>query len=478
MSTLLKAAAKDRRSLPARRPLARHLDVYSGAAISALYFALSVARQHSLRTGIDLGIYTQAVQRYANLQLPWSFIKGRGGFNLLGDHFSPIVATIAPVYRLMPSVETLLGVQAGLVGLAVFLFVRGALRILSPALAVALGLAFGLSWGTAGMALFDFHEVCFALPLLVQALVELQRRRPWRCFGWLVPLMLVKEDSAFLIAGVAGVLFLLGFRRIAALSLGYAAGAFALIVGVVIPHLSYSGSYTYWSVAGSSAAGGLTGSHVIEKVWNAITNGGWGTVILALLGSAGIALRSPIILAAIPPLLTRFASTNPAYWAPQNHYNATLMVIVFMAAVDGCARNRNQLGSVSFDWRQKLAPLIFLGMLPVTAAISWTPLSSALGSSYYRCDARCEESKRLARMVPDGASVAASPYLLDQMVDRCDVHLLVPDLRDSTGTTFAVSFILLDETTASGAEAYAFAVGHGYHWIAGKSLNAQLLAHN
>ena len=101
------------------RPWVPQLSV--GVAAFALYAAASLARYRRMDAGIDLAIFGQAVKKYAHWQLPWSDIKAVSGFNLLGDHFSPIVALAAPAYWLVPHVWVLLVVQAALVGLTTFL---------------------------------------------------------------------------------------------------------------------------------------------------------------------------------------------------------------------------------------------------------------------------------------------------------------------------------------------------------------------
>ncbi|MET7440268.1 DUF2079 domain-containing protein [Streptomyces sp. NPDC005568] len=91
-----------------------------------LYTALSVRTHHRmLTTGYDLGIFEQAVRSYAHGHLPVSEVKG-SGFPLLGDHFSPVLALIAPVYRLWPTAETLLVVQSALLSVAVVPLMRRA----------------------------------------------------------------------------------------------------------------------------------------------------------------------------------------------------------------------------------------------------------------------------------------------------------------------------------------------------------------
>ena len=64
------------------------------------------------------------------------------------------------------------------------------------------------------------------------------------------------------------------------------------------------------------------------------------TVVMLLLPTAFAALGSPLALVALPSLALRFVSTNSAYWGTDWHYNATLMPILFIAAVEALARWR------------------------------------------------------------------------------------------------------------------------------------------
>ena len=67
-----------------------------------LYAAVSLTRHARLESaGFDLGIFEEAVRSYARLGAPVVALKGEG-FNLLGDHFSPALAVLAPIYRLWP----------------------------------------------------------------------------------------------------------------------------------------------------------------------------------------------------------------------------------------------------------------------------------------------------------------------------------------------------------------------------------------
>lgn len=62
----------------------------------AVYSALSVSKHRRMdSSGYDLGIFEQAVRNYAHLRPPIAELKGPG-FNLLGDHFHPVLVLVAP----------------------------------------------------------------------------------------------------------------------------------------------------------------------------------------------------------------------------------------------------------------------------------------------------------------------------------------------------------------------------------------------
>src|SRR5215475_10169027 len=92
---------------------------------AAAYSAISLARYYTFHTGsYDLVIFDQAVRSYAHFQPGISIIKGvHNGFgphfSVLGDHWSPILASLAPLYWIHNGPQTLLVAQAVLFALAI-----------------------------------------------------------------------------------------------------------------------------------------------------------------------------------------------------------------------------------------------------------------------------------------------------------------------------------------------------------------------
>lgn len=419
----------------------RRLPVGVGLGTFVLYAVASLVRFARMDAGIDLAIYTQAVQQYAHGHLPWSYLKGAWGFNLLGDHFTPVVALIAPFYRLFPDARTLLVAQAALIGLTAGILTSSASRALGARIGAALAVGFALAWGVQSMALFDFHEVAFALPLLAMAMSELLRRRDVRAIAWAVPLMAVKEDSVFLLLGIA--LVLAARRRWwpATGLAGFALMTFASVVGVVIPKIGYYGTYTYWSASGT--AGGLGGA--LGALWTAVSSGKALILVAVLLApSLGLAVRSPFILAALPPLLSRLTSSNESYWGLDYHYNATVTLVLAFAAVDAVRRMHDR-GPRTALWVTRGAWSVAGLTLLVTW---WLPLGALTREAFQPCQ-RCEPTRRALAWIPDGVSVAADDTLASYLVDRTFVHELKPDLLDTTGHALYPQYLAIDRTLNS-----------------------------
>ena len=90
------------------------------AVVFGAYTVISVFRLIQLNpSSWDLGIFTEVVKQYAHLHAPVVNIRG-AGTNLLGDHFSPAVAILAPFFRVFPSAATLLVAQALLTAVSIF----------------------------------------------------------------------------------------------------------------------------------------------------------------------------------------------------------------------------------------------------------------------------------------------------------------------------------------------------------------------
>jgi len=445
-------------SLPARRLSGAYRDRFVWAtslAVLGAYLAISLSRLRQLNpSSWDLAIYTEYVKRSASFRAPVADVR-TAGFNLLGDHFQPIVMVIDPFFRVFPSAATLVAAQALLAALSVYPVAQAAREKLGVGPSRAIAVAYGFSWGLQQMASFDFHEIAFAVPLLAFSLSALVRGHLRAAVLWALPLVLVKEDQGFTVAAIGLYLTIAGMRaarepsdpdpldpdgsrRIKAgqLLLVWGFAWSFLAIGVIIPHFNPAHQYDYWSDGGILAPGGHpTVTGLIGQLFHA-----WPdklqTIVVLLLPTAFIALRSPLILIAGPSLLLRFLSTNSSFWGTYWHYNATVMPIIFIAAIDAMARIGTAMAAddpaTLASWasgsqgprRAVLAGARRYGaamMLAIAVPLAFQfPLSTLWNAQTYRISSHVKSADAAMAKVPDGATVQATLDLLAPLAARTD----------------------------------------------------------
>jgi uncharacterized membrane protein len=427
------------------------------------YLLLSVTRyQRMLTMSWDLGIFEQAVKSYAHLHAPVADLKGPG-FNILGDHFSPITALIAPFYRVFPTPVTLLVAQALLFALSVIPVTRVAARLLGRGRGLAIGVGYGLSWGVQKAVEFDFHEIAFAMPLLAFSLEAVLRKRWAAAMWWAVPLVFVKEDMGVTAAAIGVIVWWRtrqepepefasgtapeaeaqadadddahdtddgrdddhehagGLRQRMSDGLrygpwaigltGFGVAASALAFGVIIPAFNSTGGYDYWNKLNGNGAP-MPGHIPLATAVH--------TLLWILLPTSGLlALRSPLILAALPTIGWRFISHDDHYWGTDWHYSAVLMPIVVLALVDAADRSRGS----RMPWLRSYASGAPAAVAGAALALTLTlPLASLSHGDTYKVDARTKAIEQLLDRIPDGASVEANVGPISRLVSRTTVY--------------------------------------------------------
>jgi Predicted membrane protein (DUF2079) len=327
------------------------------AAAAALYNTIGALAYARYTLGsYDMVIFDQAMRSYAHFGLPVSIVKGvhdglGQNFSILGDHFSPILALLTPLYWMYGHPVTLLFAEAVLLAAAVpavWLAARRAIGVVGGYLMAGV---FALGWPLIVASARGFHEVAFSVPLMAWALERLLAGRYRQAAALALALLLVKEDMGMLV-GVFGLLIALrGGREL------------ALIMFVLIPLGGGSSGY-YWLYdqlgTGPIQAFGHVILHPLDTLSIAITPERKWHMLLWLVGPLLLLpLLSPITVLALPLLAERVLSTNGNHWGPNNHYDAFVWPILVMAAIDALARDRPRRfmmavsGIVSRPWRHR-----------------------------------------------------------------------------------------------------------------------------
>lgn len=454
------------------------------AVFFVLYTVVSVLRNdRMLNAGYDLGIFEQAIRAYAHGRAPIVELKGPG-FHLLGDHFHPILVFVAPFYRLFPSGVTLLVVQAALMALACFPLTRWAHRAIGPVTGLVVGCGLGASWGLVAGVAKDFHEICFAVPLLAFSVTALGQRRWGVAAAWALPLLLVKEDLGLTLAAIGGYIAWQGLRERRHNSLkrsghsrershqpknrrhdpgdrphdpaerrhdpgdpAYHPGerrrlpvllgvgvAFLGVAGtsveilVLLPAMNPRGGFDYWhQMPGeASSSGSLAGlaSAGLHLLWPPMK---WLLLFMLAAPTAFLGLRSPLTLLCVPTLAWRLLAGNEHYWQPNFHYNAILMPLVFAGLIDVLHRRPD----VVPPRRRRKALAFTAAFTAVTAAVY--PLHDLVLPSAWRTPAHVRTAERLLSRIPDGDTVASSNRLAPMLTGRTTVSLVCFGTGTGTG---------------------------------------------
>lgn len=433
-----------------------------GLVTAVVYSWVGCHLYATFRSGMDLAIFDQAIRALSHFQAPISAMKSPG-MNLFGDHFHPVILLAAPFYWIWDDPRVLIVIQALAIAASVVILTRCAQRGFvrsagSTLVAASCGLSLATALGVQYAALFDFHEVALGMPILAVALSGLVEQR-WRRFAIAsVLLLLMKEDAGLIVLGLGMAAFVKRRRAMGAGLAGLAIAWTAFTIKVLIPLFNPLHTWNY-----ASSVGGMEGQ--LRNAWHAlVTDGGLTRALLwMLVAVAFAALRSPIILAALPMLASRAITDNVNYWRIYNHYNLLPATIISFAAVDALQHLR---------MRRALAALIVV----VALAASFRGPTRQQYEAPVK-PARTIGAQQAVASIPAGASVAADAYLTPhltklhpqtQQVRPARADLANP-YADDLGRPLDVDYLVFDLEATSNARdagwvrpAIAWFAAHGY----------------
>ena len=466
-------------------------------AVGALYVCYSVAQWRALvAPSWDLGIFTEAAQAYSRFEAPIVPIKGPG-YNLLGDHFHPLLALLGPIFRLFPSALTLLVVQDALIAVSVLPIARLAQRLLGRGGALLVGLAYGLGWGLQGAVAAQFHEVCLAVPLLAFGGVAFVERRWSACMAWLAPLVLVKEDLGLTVfmAGLVIAWRRRGEGRPAVLrGLAYALFgiiAFVVTVKVLLPAMNPAGTWAYSLDGAATGAGtptaGTTAARAIPSLWDILTTPSvkLATLLVLLAGAGVVGSASPWFALVLPTLAWRFAGSVEAYYGWDSwHYNAVLVPIAACSLLDvmsqwlapecaaaetGADSEDEAPASSTRRWRVAAWVVACVPALSLAITASALPLWQLPSLTE---DPRMAAAQGALDAVPEGVSIETDTTLLARLVPGREVYWVGTTGKMDTPPEYVVidarSYAWGDQQVDAESWGSAAHPGHSYETIYAK----------
>lgn len=407
------------------------------AAVAGTLSVLKHATYHS--SLIDLGIFDQVIWNTAHGRPFWDTLDPFQQIHhvFLGQHFSPGLALLAPIYWVAPSVYSLLIVQTlALAVSAVPIYLLAARRTGDERIALAFGCAYLCHPSLAYINLFDFHEIAMATPLLAWAVDRLDAGKPRMACVFLVLALVFKEEVGFIVAAF-GLFVALAYRRR------------LLGVALFVLGISWTAAVVYWAIPAIRGGpylftgryqGGLLQHGSIHLAyllhflsWQKAAYFAWlllPLLLLPLLGGAAVVLL-------IPTSAYTILSSYPLQYDIHYHYAAPLLPLLFAAAVFGLQR---------LPVRLRLG--VALGVLALSLCAGWLvgplPGEREFTAANYRMGPREQAISRLVALVPAGVSLAVDNQMGAHLTERVRVYhfftgyersqALLFDLRERSAT--------------------------------------------
>lgn len=392
----------------------------------------------------DLGIFAEAVKEYAHVNVPIVPIKD-DNFNLLGDHFHPVLILLAPLWWLWPSPAMLLWAQAAMFGASAYPLTRVAMAKLGPRLGMLAGAGYAFSFGLQGSQNVQFHEYAFAVLFVAFGLAAFLEDRPKSALVWIGALVFVKEDLGLTVMMLGLAMAWMWrtpgpnagspsekFRRVIAklasekkpraalLLAAWGLVWFGLATWVILPALSPASAYVY-----TENFAPLTQAFTPLVKWQTVL------MFVAFMGIVGV--TSPLALGLLPTLAWRFLGSVEHYWTWQWHYNSFLMPIAFAALlatlphVRGAAlthlaelRERPLAPQNAQLWTKRLGvalSILSTAYLTTSLPLTWIATGALNPNSEFANAAREGQAH-----VPKGVTVASDIRLMAPLVAKNDVQ--------------------------------------------------------
>jgi len=394
------------------------------------YAAISIYRHdHFGSNPFDLGVQDQTVWGYSLLQMIPNTVLGIR--NLLGDHFHPILMAIAPLYWIWDDVRVLLLVQAVLLavaGIPIFWWARERLGLVP---AIAFEAAYLLFWGVFSGVIFDFHHIAFAVPAVSFGLYAVLTRRDRLFLAMLALGLLTRENIALTFAAIGLYMAMVQHRwRLGAAVIAVCIAWFVALIDVVMPAIAGT-AYGHWTYdalgTGPGSAVVFILRHPIASlrllVDNPIKVKLWGGLLGAWLF---LPVLSPIGLVAIPTLLERLWSSDPALWSASFHYSLVIAPVLAFASIDSLSRLQ-RIVSPSFAGEGRggrLPVAVAIGVLAAGLILSFAVVRPLDELGTYISASRAADIQSCLPTIPPQASVAASNALLPHLTHRRQIYLL------------------------------------------------------
>ena len=392
---------------------------------------------------IDLGLF---YEQYDNVRGELLFSPTLG-MSFMGEHFSPVLALLAPIVWIFRNPLTLLWIQAASLGAgAAILWLYARERVGGVVLPLMVTLVWAISPINQQAAAYDFHMDMLEPPLVFAAALFLHRGWLWRTSLCFVGLWCIKEDT-FLYTSVLSLyaFVVLRHRRWAALMAVVGLVQAGLVIGWWLPMVRGAAIEGSFSTGGAengyafAARFSHLGASLKEIAMTTVTNPWYVAGHLLQGGRVGsvLALFAPFLFVSLAggrrlilvlPAMEMLLANAGAMGEFTYYYGAVVLPFAAIAAVESL--QDGQVRKIpSQRWALAAGMAVGLGGLLAMHPASVFSVQND-GRTWYRSE-RHERIDVALAQIPVGARVSATGYMAVRLQPGRDVRMLPWSLTEA-----------------------------------------------
>lgn len=392
-----------------------------------LYITIHLIHDSYQSTAFDLGLFTQELRNTLQGNILYSPAIGGSQF---AYHFSPVLLLLVPVYWLFPHAQMLLVVQGLLLAFGGYLIyvIAREYNYSHRAALILEGLYFinPLVWG---VALFDFHEVAFAVPALLIMFLGMKKRNWLFIILGLVIALATKEDVVVALGVFGFVLMVFDYfkhKKLERISIVIFCSAI-LTYGLssIITHLATGGAHSQLLAYLTLRYAYIGQPLSVAVPWALATIFCWSTLYLIgafLLPLALLPLLTPKwVIPALVILLSGILSTDYSQHGMLLQYPAAAVPFLFMAFIEVLPKTVRdpQIQAIVEKTHHRIVtysiiPLVIISLMFIAGGrIRLASLPDAHDSAI----------NQVIAFVPDNATVTASNIIFPHLCARTDIYL-------------------------------------------------------
>jgi len=419
----------------------------------SVFGGLSILRHISLHSGgFDLGIFDQNIWNSLHGRLFQASIAAKSPITL-GQHFSPILLALVPLYAVWANPITLLVLQTlalGIAGIPLFWYTR---QKLGRVFAIVMVGAFYLSPALQSINLWEFHEIALVTPMMAFALFFLMNRSYAGFTICSLLMLLTKEEMGLVVAALGGYVFLVQRRFWGLIWIAVGLAWTTTMLLWVIPFFrdetlgkdyQYIERYLYLGdnvpsiIRTALTQPGLVLAHLIVPVKIEFV-----LHLLIPLGFIPI-IGAELFALALPTFAYLLIGDNPFQNSIRFQYTAPILPTVFFAAVVGLERILKFCSSRISSALRIRSTLIIL--VTVASAVNYYfqspgPFGLHFQKTNYTITERTLQAYQFMRLLPADAPVLAEAKFVPHLSHRRVIY--EPSLREPPPLR-QVEYLLVD----------------------------------